>query len=76
MSGLIDTALLIMVCNILFFLYPKLDNDFIWMFPGQKKVDKEMDMFLDMLDDIIRNKKLMTENNIKMMQWKITKEIY
>lgn len=47
--------------NILFFLYSKLDNDFIWMFPERQKVHKEMDLFLGMIDDVIRNKKLEIE---------------
>lgn len=38
-------------------MYPKLDNELIWMFPERQKVHKELDVLLDMMDNVIRNKK-------------------
>lgn len=41
----------------LFFIFPILDKDLLWMFPKRIQAHKEMDRFLKMLDGIILNKR-------------------
>jgi cytochrome P450 len=40
-----------------FFLFPKMDTKFLWMFPKRQELHREMDEFLEMLDGVIQNKK-------------------
>ncbi|KAI8380763.1 cytochrome P450 [Blakeslea trispora] len=51
----------------LFFLFPILEQKFLWMFPKRKAIHDQLDLFLNMMDDIIINKRKeieagMTEN--------------
>lgn len=48
-----------------FFIFPKLDKEFLWMFPERGLLHKELVIFKEMLQDVIKNKKLAIENNIK-----------
>lgn len=41
----------------IFFLFPFLDTKLLWLFPKRKALHKQMDEFLGMLDDIIKNKR-------------------
>ncbi|KAG2195573.1 hypothetical protein INT47_001320 [Mucor saturninus] len=41
----------------LFFIFPILDKDLLWMFPKRIQAHKEMERFLKMLDGVILNKR-------------------
>lgn len=51
------------VFNPFFFLFPKLDSKYIWLFPKRALIHKELDRFFDMLDDIIVIKREMLNNS-------------
>ncbi|CAO3639437.1 unnamed protein product [Mucor hiemalis] len=40
-----------------FFLFPFLDTKLLWLFPKRRALHKQMDEFLGMLDDVIKNKR-------------------
>lgn len=55
------------ICNAglrdpVFFLLPKLDTDFLWMFPKRTQIHKEMDRFVNMLQKVIENKRSVLQN--------------
>ncbi|KAI8377163.1 cytochrome P450 [Choanephora cucurbitarum] len=41
----------------LFFLFPVLEQKFLWMFPKRKAVHHQLSLFLKMMDDVIVNKR-------------------
>ncbi|KAI9257781.1 cytochrome P450 [Helicostylum pulchrum] len=41
----------------LFFIFPKLDREYVWLFPTRVKAHKEMDKLLSMIDNVIENKR-------------------
>ncbi|KAI8333281.1 cytochrome P450 [Choanephora cucurbitarum] len=41
----------------LFLLFPILEQKFLWMFPKRKAIHDQLDLFLEMMDDIILNKR-------------------
>lgn len=49
----------------MYFLFPSLDTTFLWLFPGRQKIHKEMDIFTDMLNDIIQHKKEMIKKGVQ-----------
>ncbi|KAI8054841.1 cytochrome P450 [Thamnidium elegans] len=49
----------------IFFLFPYLDTNFRWLFPHRVETHKQTDIFLEMLDEVIKSKKLDLENGVK-----------
>lgn len=45
-----------------FFLFPKLDSTYVWLFPKRALVHKELDRFLGMLDNVIQSKREMIKD--------------
>lgn len=41
----------------LFFIFPKLDREYLWLFLKRVKAHKEMDKLLNMIDNVIENKR-------------------
>lgn len=44
-----------------FYLFPVFDKELVWMFPDRVKAHREMDRFLNMLDEVIVNKRNILE---------------
>jgi hypothetical protein len=45
------------VIDPLFFFFPKLDREYLWMFPKRQDVHKELNIFLSMIREIIAKKR-------------------
>lgn len=45
------------VMDPLFYFFPKLDTDYLWLFPKRQEIHKELDIFLDMVRKIVIKKK-------------------
>lgn len=45
-----------------FFIFPKFDSDYLWMFPKRVAIFKELDRFFGMLDNIIESKREMIKD--------------
>lgn len=41
----------------LFYFFPALDKDYLWLFPKRQEVHKELGVFLDMVQEIIVKKR-------------------
>lgn len=48
--------------NPFFFIFPKFDREFLWMFPKRVFIHKEMDRFAHMLQEIIDHKRLVLKD--------------
>ncbi|KAK4520166.1 Nitrogen permease regulator 3 [Mucor velutinosus] len=48
----------------LFYLFPALDKDYLWLFPKRQEIHKELGVFLDMVQEIIvKKRQTLTEQN-------------
>ncbi|KAI7873099.1 cytochrome P450 [Mucor mucedo] len=47
-----------------FFVFPKLDGEYKWLFPKREKLHKELELFKEMLAGVIEHKKMAIKNNI------------
>lgn len=41
----------------LFYFFPALDTDYLWLFPKRQEIHKELGVFLDMVQEIIVKKR-------------------
>lgn len=48
----------------LFFLFPHLDTSARWLFTNRQYIHEQTEIFLDMLDEVIENKKLDMKNGV------------
>lgn len=45
------------VIDPLFYFFPKFDREYLWMFPKRQDIHKELDIFLNMIREIIVKKR-------------------
>lgn len=45
------------VMDPLFYFFPALDTDYLWLFPKRQEIHKELEIFLDMVREIIMKKR-------------------
>jgi cytochrome P450 len=43
-------------------VFPKLDQELLWLFPKRTMLHKKMGYFLDMLNEVVQNKRDLLEN--------------
>ncbi|KAI8641836.1 cytochrome P450 [Parasitella parasitica] len=57
----------------LFFFFPSLDTDYLWLFPKRQEIHKELDVFLDMVREIITKKRSLLTEKKKMKELAISR---
>lgn len=56
----------------LFYFFPGLDTDYLWLFPKRQEVHKELDVFLKMVREIIIKKRHTLEGQKKLKELAIS----
>jgi cytochrome P450 len=46
-------------------LFPVFDSNLLWLFPKRRVLHNKMTLFLEMLDEVIKNKRLSIEKGLK-----------
>ncbi|GAN02680.1 cytochrome P450 [Mucor ambiguus] len=58
----------------LFYFFPALDTDYLWLFPKRQQVHKELDVFLDMVQEIIVKKRQTLAEQKKLKELAVSNE--
>lgn len=60
------------VMDPLFYFFPSLDTDYLWLFPKRQEVHKELDVFLKMVREIIIKKRQTLDGQKKLKELAIS----
>lgn len=60
------------VMDPLFYFFPGLDTDYLWLFPKRQEVHKELDVFLKMVREIIIKKRQTLDGQKKLKELAIS----